>query len=122
MTDSCRQIDSANRWDNQITKDEQNAGDANEACHHQTEDGVEEKIPPTHTQTFLVSRIAIERNQQKISAQTEMEHADSDKKCEAFPNFMGRYEQNIANQLFLISSSPSAARLSSKTAAAAATT
>src|SRR5438034_8899785 len=27
-----------------------------------------------------------------------MEDADDDKKCEAFPNFMRRYEQNIANQ------------------------
>jgi len=98
VTDSRREVDSTNRWDNQITKNKQNAGDANEACHHQTENGVEEKIPPTHTQTFLVSRIAIERNQQKISAQTEMEDTDSGKKCEAFPNFMRRYEQNIANQ------------------------
>jgi hypothetical protein len=98
VTDSRREIDSTNRWDNQITKNEQNAGDANEACHHQAENSVEEKIPPTHTQTFLVSRIAIERNQQKISAQTEMEDADNGKKREAFPNFMRRYEQNISDK------------------------
>src|SRR5207249_11922259 len=97
-TDSRRQIDSANRRNNQITKNEQNAGDANEACHHQAENSVEEKIPPAHAQTFLVSPIAIERDEQERAAQTEMEDADRDEKCKAFPNFIRRYEQNIANQ------------------------
>src|SRR5205814_3431373 len=98
VTDSRRQIDSANCWNNQITKDQQYAGDANEAGHHQPEYGIEKEIPPAHTQTFLVSPIAIERDEQEIFAQNEMEDADSDKKCEAFPNFIRRYEQNITNQ------------------------
>src|SRR5204862_1412775 len=76
----------------------QNAGDANTACHHQAENGVEEKIPPAHAQTFLVSPITIERDEQERAAENEMEDADDDKKREAFPNFMRRYEQNIANQ------------------------
>jgi len=97
-TDSRRKVDSANRRNNQITKNEQNAGDANEACHDQAENGVEEKIPPAHAQTFLVSPITIERDEQERAAENEMEDADDDKKREAFPNFMRRYEQNIANQ------------------------
>src|SRR5439155_13307170 len=72
-TDSRRQVDSADRRNNQITKNEQNAGNANEACHHQAENGIEEKIPPAHTQTFLVSPIAIERDEQERAAQNEME-------------------------------------------------
>src|SRR5207245_11115474 len=95
---STSQVDSANRRNNQITKNEQNAGDANEACHHQAENGVEEKIPPAHAQTFLVSPIAIERDEQERAAQNQIEDADAEKKCKAFPHFMGRYEQNIANQ------------------------
>src|SRR5207245_10280522 len=97
-TDSRRKVDSANGRNNQITKNEQNAGDANEACHHQAENGVEEKIPPAHAKSFLVSPVAIERHQQERAAQNEMEDADDNKKCKAFPNFMRRYEQNIANQ------------------------
>ena len=93
-----RQIDSANRRHNQITEDEQNAGDADETRHDQTEDRVKEKIPPAHAQTFFVSRIAIEGDEQKISAQNEMENTDDDKKCEAFPNFTRRHEQNISDE------------------------
>src|SRR6266508_4595637 len=48
-TDSRRQVDSANGRNNQITKNEQHAGDANEACHHKAENGVEEKVPQADT-------------------------------------------------------------------------
>src|SRR5439155_247220 len=97
-TDSRRKVDSANGRDNQITEHEQNAGDANKARHDQTKNGVEEKIPPAHAQTFLVSLITIERDEQERAAQNEMEDADRNEKRKAFPNFMRRYEQNIANQ------------------------
>src|SRR5439155_27297599 len=53
---------------------------------------------PADTQPLLVGTVTIERDEQEILAQNEMEDADDDKKCEAFPNFMRRYEQNIANQ------------------------
>src|SRR5207244_10665716 len=50
ITNTVGEIDSANRGRNEITKDEQNAGDANEACQHQAENGVEAKVTPAHTQ------------------------------------------------------------------------
>src|SRR5437588_7099466 len=65
VTDSRRQIDSANRWNNQITKDQQYADDANEAGYHQPDYGIEKEHPPAHTQTLLASPIAIEPHEQE---------------------------------------------------------
>src|SRR6266478_1584603 len=49
ISDSIGQIDSANRWRNEIAKDEQHTRDANETGHDQTKGRVEKKVPPAHT-------------------------------------------------------------------------
>ena len=57
---SLSEIDTANRRDDQITEDEQDICNPDEARHDQTKNGIEEKIPPAHPETLLISAIAVE--------------------------------------------------------------
>jgi hypothetical protein len=69
---SLRQIDSADSRDDQITEDQQNTCYPDEARYNQAKNSVEEKIPPTYPESFLVSRVAIERDEEKFPAENEM--------------------------------------------------
>src|SRR5207302_10734444 len=59
-TDPLREIDSTNRRRNQVTENQQHAGNADETSHDQTKECVKKKIPPANAQAFLVGAIAIE--------------------------------------------------------------
>src|SRR5947207_397908 len=87
-----REIDSTNCRHNQVTEDQQHTGDPDKTCHDQTEDGVKQKVPPTHAQAFLVGPVSIERYEEKVFAQDKMKNSDGNEKSEAFPNFQGRHE------------------------------
>src|SRR4029077_20796128 len=76
---AARQIDAANRRHDQITEYKKYSGDSDKDSHDQPKAGVKQKVPPSHPQSFLVGAIAIKRDEQKISAQNEMENADRDK-------------------------------------------
>ncbi len=98
MTDPFREIDSANGRHNEVTKDEQNSGNADETGHNQAERGVKEKIPPAHAVSLFVRALAIEGNEQEWFAQNEVQKSDRNEKCEAFPNFQRSNEENIPHE------------------------
>src|SRR6202011_507954 len=74
-----RQGDGADSGHDQVTEDEQDAGDADKNRHDDAEGGVEEKIPPAHAPTEAVCFLALEGNEQEILPEDKMDNPDRDK-------------------------------------------
>src|SRR5213078_67340 len=92
------QSDGANGGHNQVTEHEQDPGDADEDRHHDAERRVKEKDPPPHTPFADVGFFALERDEQKISSENKMDDADHDENREAFPNFSGAHDGDVADE------------------------
>src|SRR4030095_6970536 len=82
----------------QVAKYQEHSCHSDENGNNQPEAGVKGKIPPADTQTLLVGTVAIERDEEKVSSQKEMESADDNKKGKASPNARLCPQQNSPHQ------------------------